>query len=78
MNALISELVLLHLGSLHTYETVLLGVLAFGPFVVLAVVVYVIRRRDIAAEELEAAEGGTPERGDDSAGDRAGRRGTVG
>lgn len=37
----------LHLGSLHTYETVLLALLAFGPFVVLAVVVFVIRRRDL-------------------------------
>ena len=36
----------LHLGSLHTYETVLLALLAFGPFVVLVVVVFVIRRRD--------------------------------
>jgi hypothetical protein len=43
----------LHLGSLHAYETVLLAVLAFGPFVVLAVVVFVLRRRDIAAEEAE-------------------------
>ena len=28
-----------HLGDLHAYETVLLAILAFGPFVVLAVVV---------------------------------------
>ncbi|HET6627770.1 MAG TPA: hypothetical protein VFG63_15370 [Nocardioidaceae bacterium] len=41
----------LHLGALHAYETVLLLVLAFGPFVVLVIVVLVLRRRDIAAEE---------------------------
>jgi len=43
----------LHLGALHAYETVLLAVLAFGPFVVLAVVVTVLRRRDLAAEQEE-------------------------
>ncbi len=36
----------LHLGQLHAYEQALLAVIAFGPFVVLAVVVYVIRRRE--------------------------------
>lgn len=41
----------LHLGSLHGYETALLGVLAFGPFVVLAVVVAVMRRRDSRTDE---------------------------
>lgn len=40
----------LHLGALHAYETVLLAILAFGPFVVLAVVVLILRRRDIASE----------------------------
>jgi hypothetical protein len=35
-----------HLGQLHAYEQALLGVIAFGPFVVLAVVVYVLRRRE--------------------------------
>lgn len=42
---------LLHLGSLHPYETALLLLLAFGPFVVLAVVVVTIRRRDVAEED---------------------------
>jgi Na+-translocating ferredoxin:NAD+ oxidoreductase RnfE subunit len=36
----------MHLGALHAYEAALLAVLAFGPFVVLAVVVVVLRRRD--------------------------------
>ena len=36
----------LHLGSLHPYELALVYGLAFGPFLVLAVVVVVRRRRD--------------------------------
>lgn len=39
-----------HLGSLHPVEQVLVALIAFGPFVVLGVVVYVVRRRDVAAE----------------------------
>lgn len=35
----------MHLGSLHAYETALVALLAFGPFVVLALVVLVMRRR---------------------------------
>ena len=42
-----------HLGELHAYEQLLVLLLAFGPFLVLAVVVYVVRRRDIAAETAE-------------------------
>jgi hypothetical protein len=44
----------MHLGALHAYEKLLVALIAFGPFVVLVVVVYVIRRRDIAAEERDA------------------------
>jgi hypothetical protein len=47
---------LLHLGALHAYEKVLVAVVAVGPFVVLAVVVSVLRRRDLAAERRAAAE----------------------
>ena len=36
----------LHLGSLHAYEKALVALVAFGPFVVLFGVVYVVRRRD--------------------------------
>ena len=43
----------LHLGALHAHEKLLVLVVAFGPFVVLGVVVAVLRRRDIAAEEAE-------------------------
>ncbi len=41
----------LHLGALHPVEQLLVGLVAFGPFVVLFVVVYVVRRRDIAQDE---------------------------
>lgn len=46
-----APLVPLHLGDLHAYETALLALLAFGPFVVLAVVVVVLRRRDAHDED---------------------------
>ncbi len=49
-----------HLGDLHAYETVLLTILAFGPFVVLAVVVYIIRRRDLADEAANEGDGKSP------------------
>jgi hypothetical protein len=49
-----SALVPMHLGSLHAYETALLALLAFGPFVVLAVVVVVMRRRDADEPEHDA------------------------
>ena len=44
----------LHLGGLHPYEQALVLLVGFGPFVVLALVVYVVRRRDVAEEEREA------------------------
>jgi hypothetical protein len=37
---------LLHMGSLHPFEQALTLLLAFGPFVVLAVVVWRRRRED--------------------------------
>ena len=43
----------LHMGALHPYEQLLVALVAFGPFVVLFVVVYVVRRRDIAAEDAD-------------------------
>jgi hypothetical protein len=39
-----------HLGSLHPYEQLLTVLLAFGPFVVLGIVIWV-RRRDDARED---------------------------
>ncbi len=44
----------LHLGNLHPVERFLVLLVAFGPFVVLGIVVYVVRKRDLAAEEGEA------------------------
>ena len=46
----------LHLGALHPYEQLLVALVAFGPFAVLFVVVYVVRRRDVAAEDAEESE----------------------
>lgn len=43
----------MHLGALHPVEQALVLIVAFGPFLVLFVVVYVARRRAIAEERLE-------------------------
>jgi hypothetical protein len=51
MNA--AMVVLWHLGHLHPIEKLLVGVIAFGPFIVLGIVVYVVRKRDLAEEEAE-------------------------
>jgi Flp pilus assembly protein TadB len=45
----------LHLGALHPVETLAMGVLALGPFVILAVVVTIVSRRDRRAEARERA-----------------------
>lgn len=34
------------MGALHAYEQVLVVLLAFGPFVVLGIVLFVIKRRE--------------------------------
>lgn len=39
-------MVLEHLGKLHPYEHVLVLILAFGPLVLLAVTIWIARRRD--------------------------------
>lgn len=47
----------LHMGQLHPFEQLIVLVLAFGPFVILGVVVFVVRRRDLAEEaRAEASE----------------------
>ncbi|MBL0749765.1 hypothetical protein [Nocardioides baculatus] len=46
-----------HMGALHPFEQALTILLAFGPFVVLGVVVW-LRRREDASEESER--GGPP------------------
>jgi hypothetical protein len=45
----------LHLGALHPVERLLVLAVAFGPFLVLAVVVFLSRRRAVAEEEAEQA-----------------------
>jgi hypothetical protein len=45
--------VALHLGALHPYEQLLVLVIAFGPFGVLGIVVYVARRRAISEEAAD-------------------------
>lgn len=44
-----------HMGPLHPFETVLTLLLAFGPFVVLGVVIVLRRRQD--AREEDAGDG---------------------
>jgi hypothetical protein len=44
-----------HLGDLHAYEQALVALIAFGPFVVLGVVVHLVRKRDLAAEAAQQA-----------------------
>lgn len=53
----------LHLGSLHPIEQVLTLLLAFGPFVVLGIVIAVRRRQDRAAERAEPAAAAEPSLG---------------
>src|SRR4051794_2832884 len=48
-----SAIVALHLGGLHPYEKAVTLLLAFGPFVVLGIVVAVRRRHDLAEERAE-------------------------
>lgn len=45
-----------HLGPAHGFERFLVAVVAFGPFVVLAVVAVVVRRRDAREQEGSGSE----------------------
>jgi hypothetical protein len=45
-----------HLGPVHGFERFLVAVVAFGPFVVLAVVAVVLRRRDAREREEHRSE----------------------
>ena len=56
MTVLNTAQLLAHLGALHGYEQALVLLIAFGPFVILGVVVVVMRRRDLAAELREGQE----------------------
>lgn len=44
-------MILLHMGALHPIEKILTLALAFGPFVVLAVVILLRRRQDGAEDQ---------------------------
>jgi hypothetical protein len=57
----------LHMGALHPLEQLLVLSVAFGPFLVLFVVVYVARRRAVE-EERAVAEGESEERSAEEAG----------
>jgi uncharacterized protein YpmS len=52
------------MGQLHAWEQVFVLLLAFGPFILLGIVVVVVRRRDIAEEERDDAEGFGPDHPD--------------
>jgi cytochrome c-type biogenesis protein CcmH/NrfF len=51
----------MHLGSLHPMEQALTLLLAFGPFVVLGIVIVVRRRHDRAADEELARQEQAPD-----------------
>lgn len=59
---MIASLLPLHLGDLHVVEQWLTVVLAFGPFLLLAVVVWVRRRQDERADAVERADEAVRER----------------
>lgn len=54
------ELLPLHLGGLHPYEQALAMLLAFGPFVVLGVVIAIRRHQDTVDEVDDSTRGLTP------------------
>jgi hypothetical protein len=49
-------MILLHMGALHPYEKVATLVLAFGPFLLLGLVIYLRRRQDAREDEDEDAQ----------------------
>jgi hypothetical protein len=51
----VTQVVAWHLGGLHAYETWLALGLAFGPFVLLALII-VVRRRDDDEDDVEATD----------------------
>ena len=58
----------LHMGALHPLEQLIVLAVAFGPFLVLFVVVYVARKRALAEEaaDLERAESAQPGSAEDN------------
>lgn len=47
---------LLHMGQLHAYEHVLVYLLAFGPFLLLALTIWISRRRTRESRPDESAD----------------------
>ena len=50
------DLGVLHMGALHPFEKLLTLALAFGPFLLLAAVVWIRRRQDRAEDTRELQE----------------------
>lgn len=50
------QVTLMHMGALHAYEKWLTMLLAFGPFLLLAVVYRIRRRQDAALDRAETGE----------------------
>jgi cytochrome c-type biogenesis protein CcmH/NrfF len=50
----VSGMPAMHLGTLHPVETLVMALLALAPFVILAVVVTVVSRRDRRAEAAQS------------------------
>lgn len=51
-----------HMGALHPYEQALTLLLAFGPFMLLGLVVWLRRRQDAAGDRAQSEVGGDPRR----------------
>jgi hypothetical protein len=64
-----AAIVALHLGALHPFEKGLTLLLAFGPFVLLGIVIALRHRQDVAEERAEQRAGGAAGAGDEGAGD---------
>ncbi len=54
MQSELAAVIPLHMGALHPYEQALTLVLAFGPFVVLGLVVWLRRRQDGAGDRAQS------------------------
>lgn len=51
------SLIPLHFGHLPLWQQLLVMLIAFGPFLILGAVVFVVRRQDLAAEQESDGEG---------------------
>lgn len=51
-----ASLIPLHMGALHAYEQWLVVAIAFGPFLVLGVVIAIRRRQDLAEDDGDATD----------------------